>query len=76
MRVRAKHWLNIDGTWHRSGEEFLLSAEAAEQLRGSVELLDAVSPVRKEAAQAEVKPEAPAEAAPKKRSRSKKAAAE
>ena len=76
MRVRAKHWLNIDGTWHRSGEEFQLPADRAEALRGSVEILDTVPPVRKEAVPEEAKPETPAEASPKKRSRSKKAAAE
>ncbi|MCR5091023.1 MAG: hypothetical protein K6C08_16105 [Oscillospiraceae bacterium] len=40
MQVRAKHWLNIDGTWHRSGETFQLPADTAERLRGSVTVLD------------------------------------
>lgn len=41
MKVRAKHWLNFDGTWHRCGEVFDLPAAEAEQLRGSVEWLEA-----------------------------------
>jgi len=40
MKVRAKHWLNFDGTWHRCGEVFDLPAAEAERLRGSVEWLD------------------------------------
>lgn len=41
MKVRAKHWLNFDGTWHRCGEVFDLPAAEAERLRGSVEWLEA-----------------------------------
>ncbi len=48
MKVRAKHWLNFDGTWHRCGEEFSLPADEAERLRASVEILDAAPPVKKE----------------------------
>ena len=22
MKVRARHWLNYNGTWHRAGDEF------------------------------------------------------
>ena len=40
MRVRAKHWLNFNGTWHRCGEVFDLPAAEAERLRGSVEWID------------------------------------
>lgn len=40
MKVRAKHWLNLNGTWHRCGEIFDLSAAEAEQAKGFVEILD------------------------------------
>ena len=40
MRVRAKHWLNFNGTWHRCGEVFDLPAAEAEKLRGSVDWLE------------------------------------
>ena len=82
MKVRAKHWLNFDGTWHRCGEVFDLPAAEAERLRGSVEWLEAKPAVTLfDAAEAAVSNDAPEEAEtvqeePKKRRRTSKKTAE
>ena len=44
MKVKAKHWLNHDGTWYRAGETFEISTSDAEALADSVEISE--TPVR------------------------------
>lgn len=74
MKVRAKHWINYNGCWHKGGEEFEI--DDAEILDG-VELIEAaqeeqsVEPVEAEPEfQSEIFP--PEEEAPKKRGRPRK----
>lgn len=74
MKVRAKHWINYNGAWHKGGDEFEI--DDAEIIEG-VELIEAaqdeqsVEPVEAEPKfQSEIFP--PEEKAPKKRGRPRK----
>ena len=71
MKVKAKHWLNVEGNWHPAGEEF--EVESIAGIVNSVEVIAETAPEPgKETEKAEAKAEAekPAEA-PKRRGRSK-----
>ena len=65
MIVKAKHWLNVDGTWRAPGETF--EVESAAGIRDSVEVIAETNPAvepetpvpaEKPAEKAEKKPEA------------------
>lgn len=40
MKVKARHWLNHDGTWYRAGETFEISTGDLDEMRGVVELAE------------------------------------
>ena len=40
MKVRAKHWICVNGVWRRVGEEFEVSRTDMEQMNGSVEIVE------------------------------------
>lgn len=50
MIVKAKHWLNVDGTWRAPGETF--EVESAAGIRDAVEVIAETNPA--------VEPEKPA----------------
>lgn len=37
MKVKAKHWLNFDGVWHRAGETFEISTADAGRISEHIE---------------------------------------
>ena len=65
MIVKAKHWLNVDGTWHGPNEQFEVGSVAG--IRDAVEVIAETNPAvepempmpaEKPAEKAEKKPEA------------------
>lgn len=75
MKVRAKHWLNADGEWHKAGDEF--EVESIAGIEEAVEVVAETKPVGKKAEPKaetpEEKPEEKAEKAepPRRRGRAK-----
>lgn len=55
MKVKAKHWINADGVWHKAGEIFEI--ESAEGIEKGVEVI--AEP------ESEVEPEKPERASEK-----------
>lgn len=66
MKVRAKHCLKYNGTWHQGGEEFEISTTEAFSLNNMIEIAE--TPVL------EPEAEKPAEEQPKRKGRKPKAA--
>lgn len=75
MKVRAKHWINYNGTWHKGGEEFEIDdseiLDGVEFVEAAQEEQQAATPVEPEPEfQSEIFP--PEEEAPKRRGRPRK----
>ena len=71
MKVKAKHWLNVEGTWHSPDEVFEVESVAgiADAVEVIAESEPAVKPKKTEEAekQAEMPEEKPVQAAVKRR---------
>lgn len=72
MRVRAKHWLNHNGTWYRGGEVFEIPTTEAEMLKEHIEIAE--TPLFFAAEEESENRTAVESEAPKKRGRPKKTA--
>ena len=70
MKVKAKHWLNVDGEWYRAGDIF--EVESVDGFAESVEVIAEPETVKKPKQEPVKEPET-AETAPKRRGRSTKA---
>lgn len=49
MKVKAKHWVNYNGTWHMAGDVFTIDDADAAEMRQYAEMMDE-QPVAEDAA--------------------------